>query len=66
MLSCNGKSKDATPHPSPTRTNTHMFPGHFVHTLYLAPSPQKKFTYGTASDPPSPLYDSSEEIVTPK
>ena len=30
------------------------------------PAPQTFFTYGTSSDPTSPSYDSSAEIVTPK
>ena len=66
MFSWNGKSKDATAHASPTRTNTHALLIHLVHTPSLVPSPQTFFTYGTESDPPSPSYDLSAERVTPK
>ena len=41
------------------------YPVHLIHT----PSPviaSPIFIYGTASDPPSPQYDSSAEIVTTK
>ena len=40
-------------------------PVHLVNTTYLVPDPQI-FTYGIASDPQSPSYDSSSESVTPK
>ena len=40
-------------------------PVHLVHTPYLVPAP-RIFTYGTAIEPQSPSYDSSEKSVTPK
>ena len=60
-----GKSKDATDHALPTRTNTHVPLVHLVKTPFLVPDPQI-FTYGTASDPPSPSHESSVESVRPK
>ena len=40
-------------------------PVHLIQTTFSVHTPQMS-TYGTASDPQSPLHDSSAEIVTPK
>ena len=60
MLSWSEKSKDAIAHASPTRTNTHASPVLLVHKPSMVPVTRKVFTYGTASDPPSPFHDPSE------
>ena len=66
MLSWSGKSKDTTDHALPTRTNNRTLPVHLVHTPPTVPAPQKKNSCGTVSYSPSPSYDLSVEIVTPK
>ena len=66
MFSWSGKSKEATDHASPTRTNTHALPVHLVHTPSQVPTPRTFFTHGTSSEPPLPSHESSVESVTPK
>ena len=56
MLSWSVKLKDATAHALPMRNNTRAFLVNLVHTPSLVTYQQKHFTYGTASEPPSPSH----------